>query len=76
MSLFGQKKKKNEWSAIVLVRGVVYFFLCVEGNGKQQESDTEVVPVKIMTHVSHYTALFTFTQVRKWVSRTVHTIGW
>ena len=56
--------------------GIVHFCLCVEGNGKQQGNETEVVPVKIMNHASHYTAKFTSTQVREWAPSIVRTIGW
>ena len=36
---------------------------------------TKVVPVKMMTHVLHYAALFTSAQVRKRVSSTVQVVG-
>ena len=58
-----------------LLFGVVQFCLCIEGNGKKQRNEIEVVPVKIMTHVSCYTALFTCAQVREQASSTVQVVG-
>ena len=77
VSLFGKKKQKKcveRYCARLF--GVVHFCcLCIEGNEKYQGHETEVVPVKIMTHVSHYTALFTCAQLREWASSTVQVVG-
>ena len=51
--------------------GVAHFCICIKGNGKYQKNGTEVVTVKIMTHVLHYTALFTCERA----SSTVQVVG-
>ena len=71
-----EKKKKNEWSAIVPGYSVFLNFFMCRGKWKQQGNETKVVPVKIMTLFRNYTALFTSTQVREWVPSTVSTIAW
>ena len=63
------KKKKSVEHCSARLFGVAHFCLCIEGN------ETEVVPVKIMTHVLHYTALCTCMQMHKWASSTVQVVG-
>ena len=72
MTLFGKKIPKKH----VKRDCARPFGLCFKGNGKLQGNETKVVPVKIITHVSHYTALFTCMQVfKERVSSTVQVVG-
>ena len=51
-----------------------FLFMYQKGNGSNG-NETEVVPVKIMTHVSHDTTLLTCAQVHELALSTVQVVG-
>ena len=74
-TLFG-KKKQEKCMERYCARLFVHFCLCIEGDEKYQENETEVVPVKIMTHVLH--ALYCFVHLHasaRAASSTVQVVG-
>ena len=54
---------------------VLFIFVYISSEMGSNGNETKVVPVKIMTHVSHYTALFTCSQVCERASSTVQVVG-
>ena len=69
-----KKTKKRVECYCVRLFGVVHFCLYIKGNWSNG-NETKVVPVKIMTHVSHDTALLTCAQMHELASSTVQVVG-